>query len=758
MQGIDAVNLNPIWGASVSFYDFDQDGWDDLSFTLNNDSIKFYRNNNGSFEPQASFGGNTGDAKHICWFDMENDGDCDVIVTYYLNQSRLFRNDGNWNFTDITDSAGIPVDPIAKTFGVSCGDYDKDGFLDLYICNYNWMAGPGNWLLRNNGDGTFEELASDLGVDNSIFPSFQSTWMDYNNDTWPDIYVINDKEPENALFRNNGDGTFTDVSEESGSNIVADAMSNAICDYNNDGNLDIYITNGNSGNYLLSNNGDGTFSDLTEEAGLVVNALSWGTLWLDHDNDLDDDAFVLTTYIPIEYRNYFYQNEGDGTFTDVTTEVGLYNDTPLSFSNAKGDFNNDGFFDMGVANSGPQTCFLYQNDGGENNYLKLDLEGTISNRDAVGTWLRYYMMGQEFVEYTMCGENYMGQDSHAEILSMGSNTVMDSLSITWPSGLNEVYYNITSNQRITIVEGTNLSTSISIDGTTSICSGDSIILDAGEYTSFLWSDGDTSRYHPVFDSGSFSVEVMNEFGFTILSDTVYTTLIEPADFILSANHVSCNGENNASISIELIGESILESIVWNTGDTIPSIDSLFAGSYSFSFIDGNGCIVQSDVSIEEPDSLYINLDLTNASDIANGSCYVNINGGIPPYEINWSTGSQEDYIDELLSGDYSIVVSDSLSCSTYLEFYIDFIESVGELTNQQVVLLYPNPVQEFLKLDYSFSPQNWEMEIINSLGQFSISRRSLEKQVSISHLSEGQYVLRLLHMGKPYRTISFLKE
>ena len=143
-----------------------------------------------------------------------------------------------------------------------------------------------------------------------------------------------------------GDGTFTDVSEVTGTNIVVDAMSNAICDYDNNGYLDIYVTNSSTGNVLLKNNGDGTFTDATIEAGMSVFALSWGTTWVDHDNDLHDDAMVLTTYAPINHRNYFYENQGDGTFVDYTTEAGLYQDTPLSYSNAKGDFNNDGYFDL----------------------------------------------------------------------------------------------------------------------------------------------------------------------------------------------------------------------------------------------------------------------------------------------------------------------------------------------------------------------------------------------------------------------------
>ena len=172
-QGISAVNQNPIWGAGASFFDFDDDGWDDLSFPMKNDSLKFYRNNNGTFEVMPSFGPNTGDAKQICWFDMDNDGDRDVIITYYLAPTLLFRNEGNWQFTDVTELAGIPTHPIAKTFGASCADYDKGWiFGHLSFQTTIGLTDQRTGCCTNMGDGTFEEVAQVLGVDNGVDPSF----------------------------------------------------------------------------------------------------------------------------------------------------------------------------------------------------------------------------------------------------------------------------------------------------------------------------------------------------------------------------------------------------------------------------------------------------------------------------------------------------------------------------------------------------------------------------------------------------------
>lgn len=668
-QGITALNQNPVWGAGASFFDFDDDGWDDLSFPMKNDSIKFYRNNNGTFEAMPSFGPNVGDAKQVCWFDMDNDGDRDAIITYYLAPTLLFRNEGNWVFTDITVEAGIPTHPIAKTFGASCADYDKDGFLDIYLSNYNWITGPSNWLLHNMGDGTFEEVAQDLGVCNGEYPTFQSTWIDYNNDTWPDIYVINDKSPENAMYRNNGDGTFTDVSEETGTDIVVDAMSNAICDYDNNGYLDIYVTNSNTGNVLLKNNGDGTFSDATVDAGLSVFALCWGATWVDHDNDLNDDVMVLTTYAPINHRNYFYENQGDGTFVDYTLEAGLYQDTPLSYSNAKGDFNNDGYFDIAVANSQPDNCYLYENNGGTNNYLKLELEGVVSNRDAVGVWLRYYLEDTKYVEYTTCGENYMSQDSHSEILSMGSFSVIDSLFILWPSGQMEKLTNIEANQTLNILEGSTLQNTMLYDGPTSFCLGDSLVLDAGEFQSYEWANGDTTRYITVVESGQFSVDVTNEFGLVIHSDLVETTVFVPAELTQTVTDVLCNNQATGGIELSTEGGLMIDEITWSSGDTTSVLNELVAGEYIYFALDENGCQLHDTIAIEQPEALCSDETLTSATCYgdSDGSIEVEPCGGVPEYWLEW--GDLDPF--SLSAGSYSYTLSDENGCSSIFNFEID---------------------------------------------------------------------------------------
>ncbi len=814
-QGIDIVNSGPFFGAGVSFYDFDKDGWDDMTFCLKNQEMVFYKNNEGEFEELVSFFNPNKDVKSAVWVDYDNDGDADLMVCVMHSETKLFRNDGDWNFTDVSVEAGIPQVTNARTFGQSWGDYDKDGFLDVYICQVDQLPLESNWLLHNNGDGTFTDVAVDLGVDDAYHLTFQSVWFDYNQDTWPDLHIINEGVGgPNQLFENNGDGTFTNVSEASGTDIGIDAMSNSICDYDNDGDLDLYMTNNPNGNVLFSNNADGTFTDLAAAAGLLYNVFSWGALWIDFDNDLDDDLHVVNNSPAVSYVDAFYENNGDGTFTDIAGDLGLTIDHPVSYSNAKGDFNNDGFYDIALANSSPTTCFLYENDGGSNHYIKLGLEGTVSNRDAVGTWIITYIGTDKYVEYTLCGENYLSQDSQYEIISLGENLMADSIELKWPSGLIEKYYDIEADQTINYLEGSTLSYPIAYDGTLDFCYGDSIVLDAGPGLSYEWSTGDTTQFISVFESGEYSVDLVNLDEFPLSLDPV---IIEVYDTpILDTESIDNLCFGDASGSITLSGEGVLDivSLEWDTGDTTLSINSLTAGLYSYEVIDQNECLSSQTIEIFEPDSachsaivediscfgfndgsislqycggtppysavfdgdsllagdyiidiidengcsesliitvsepdvLTANLNLTDAIDVeATGSATIEISGGTEPYDISWSTGSDEDGIFELDSGDYNVEVTDSNGCTIFMEFTIDLIIGVEDILGNDKIEIYPNPVKETLTISLLQNNKDVQVEMYDLNGKLVLNQlmNGESTQVDCRGLEAGTYIIEL---------------
>ena len=229
-QNIDQVYVSGI-GGGVSFYDFDNDGWDDLTLaTAEGSTIQFYKNSAGNFVLQDAFVDHQGQAEHPLWVDFDNDGDNDLYVTTVDGTNKLYRNNGGMDFTDITETAGLPINEH-RSFGACWGDIDRDGWLDLYYGERKFPINSGineNRLFRNNADGTFTEITVESGAQDPDKIPFCSSFIDYNNDQWPDIYTTNDKGSINTLLKNNGDGTFADVGELANANLTMDGMGIAL--------------------------------------------------------------------------------------------------------------------------------------------------------------------------------------------------------------------------------------------------------------------------------------------------------------------------------------------------------------------------------------------------------------------------------------------------------------------------------------------------------------------------------------------------
>ena len=452
------------YGGGVSFADFDNDGWDDITYTSENGvDIYFLKNTNGDFN-FVSFSGisNTNKTKQVIWVDYDNDGDKDLFITALEGKNSFYINDGEMNFTDISSSIGIFQTDLF-TYGASFGDIDNDGDLDLFISNRSPV--DHNYLYRNDS-GTYVDITNSSGISLEGQLSFCSIFFDYDKDGLQDIYVSNDKEENiNRLYKNLGDGVFQDVSDFSNAGVDVSAMSTTLGDFNNDGWFDIYITNtpfsqisSIVGNVLLKNNGDGTFTNIATETGTSFDSLGWGSVFLDADNDGLLDLYVSSSLDGSAQflSSAFYHQQNDETFI-IPQDIGFSSDLRESYSNAIGDINNDGKPEIVVVND-TENNFLWQNNtSNQNNWLKVKLEGVISNRDGIGNTIEINVDGQSQYRYTLAGEGYLSQNSFYEFFGIGEAAEVDYVKVTWTAtGETETINNISSNQSIIIKEGSGI--------------------------------------------------------------------------------------------------------------------------------------------------------------------------------------------------------------------------------------------------------------------------------------------------------------
>ncbi|WP_208103851.1 FG-GAP-like repeat-containing protein [Flagellimonas ochracea] len=455
-------------GPGISFVDYDGDGWDDITIpSSSTKDFQFLKNTGGLFAVQdLPISSNGLQSRQVTWVDFDNDGDNDFFATSDLGRCWFYRNDGNNNFTDILESSNI-ASPSWAYWGVAWGDYDNDGYLDAFLmvrASVDLMEH--NLLYHNNGDGTFTDVTDSAGLHLTGKMTQSASFFDYDRDGFQDIILANDKDlVQNVLYKNNGDGTFQDVSILSNMDLEMDGMSTTISDYDNDGFLDVYITNiyppdlvtSVFGNAFMKNNGDGTFTNIAQSNGTRFDSFGWGAVFLDSENDGDLDLFVNGHLDGTDDRisSAYYENDGNGDYF-VPESNGFEDDMASSYGNAIGDIQNDGLPDLVVVNLNDEPLDVWRNKSvTQNNWLKIKLVGTDSNRMGIGSYIKIGIGGQTFYRYTLCGEGYIGQNSSYEFVGLGSATSVDYVEVTWLSGIVDLIENIDANQAITITEGSN---------------------------------------------------------------------------------------------------------------------------------------------------------------------------------------------------------------------------------------------------------------------------------------------------------------
>ena len=495
------------FGPGVCVADFDGDGWQDIYFVNGRDLYNrgiparnaLYRNNrDGTFTDVTDKAGvpGTGYGLGCVWGDYDNDGFPDLFVTQY-GRNVLYHNNGDGTFTDVTDKAGVAGLDFGTLFhsGATFFDYDRDGKLDLYVGGYVALepngkrycdlggvksscppqayGGSPDILYHNNGDGTFTNVTKAAKIYQPEGKNLSVGAADYDNDGWPDLFVANDGLYA-YLYHNEHNGTFTEVGLPAGMAVAGQgqimaAMCISLGDYDNDGWLDLYISDfQKSSDHLWHNSGKGYFDEVSGPAGITVptrEVLSFGGGFFDYDNDGWLDLFIANGHVypeveqatpEVHYKqiNTLFHNEGNGKFVETTKHAGPGLQKPyVGRGVAFADFDNDGFMDLVVANNGDPPLLLHNSGKNGNHFLNFKLVGVKSNRDAMGTRVRVVAAGMSQIREIAGGGSYLSQSDLRANFGLGKATRAETVEVQWPSGQHQVFRNLEADKFYLIEEG-----------------------------------------------------------------------------------------------------------------------------------------------------------------------------------------------------------------------------------------------------------------------------------------------------------------
>lgn len=463
-RGINYFVVEGDWlsgfGCGVAFADLDNDGDPDVILTGRADGrIGIYENDGTGIFADRTLDTDIilpSTVSGVVAGDYDGDGLLDLYITNWSGPNLLLRNLGSLQFSDVASAAGVADDGAGQ--GAIFGDYDLDGWLDIYLPNRTYPLGsmdvPPNRLYHNLGNGTFEEVAAAHGVDDRG-ASFQAAFVDYDLDGDPDLYVTNDKGTKdfpNRLWKNVA-GTFVEVTTESATGVIGDFMGLTIGDFDQNGFPDLYTTNVPTGNALLLNAGDGTFVESAGVAGVLAYASGWGTHFLDYDNDGDEDLYVVNNIAP----DMLFEFTGVFPAIDIAAVVGLADAGSSAFCSAVADIDGDGDLDILLQNLLEGIRLFVNNANDEGNparhWLKVKLVGLGGNRFAVGARVTIDIQGVLQSRQVLAGVSYKSSSSLLPHFGLGTANQVDSVTVTWPGGTTTIVENVAANQTLSIFQG-----------------------------------------------------------------------------------------------------------------------------------------------------------------------------------------------------------------------------------------------------------------------------------------------------------------
>lgn len=440
------------FGTGVAFADLNNNGFPDLIVTgaLGGAVGVFENDGTGNFIDRTGTVGIApiSSASGVVAADYDGDGYLDLYFSNWFATSRLYRNNGDFTFTDVSVAAGVDV--LGPGQGASWGDFDNDGWLDMYVTMRTGTFGSTvqNRLYRNQGDGTFVDVAAAVGVLDPGAPSLLLTWFDYNRNGWADIYLGNDKGSaeawQNRLWENVG-GTFVDVSAASGTGADVDCMGIAVGDFNHNGFQDLYVTNLPVGNKLFINQGDGTFSEETAAAGVEAFRFGWGTLFFDFDNDTHLDIYICNA----SGGNQLYHGGPVWPLSEVAVPMGVEG-SDNSYCVAAADVTGNGALDLLVSSRFQPIRLFINNEGASRRWVKFNVVGRGANTFGVGANVEVVAGGVTQLREVFAGHNYKSSNEMTLHFGMDAALMIDEINIMWPGGTTRTIQNMPTNQTWTL--------------------------------------------------------------------------------------------------------------------------------------------------------------------------------------------------------------------------------------------------------------------------------------------------------------------
>ncbi len=767
-----SVTPSSNFSSGIAIHDINADGFDDIAVAENMHGISIWLSNGTGFSWLASIE-LVQDIKQICFVDADNDADLELFACAYGGGIYLYDSNDlvNWNLIQntFTEYWGFH-------YGASWADYDRDGDLDVFVCQYVdflYSQGMPNLFFENLGDYNFIERSNDLGLSQVTNNSFQSVWFDFNHDGWVDLYVINDHDVPNLFYRNVHGEYFVESAQDIGADVSMFCMSNSISDFDNDGDWNIFMTDDNDP-VLLDLSEDMVYSNIADSMGFESLSNGWGALWIDVDYDGDEDLHIAQGWVDAPEENLFYFNEEAGF-----TEFNQFDSVAYSsFINAKGDFNNDGRWDLVIRNEYPSLLQIGMGvPSSSSNWLKINLEGLHANSFGVGAVVRVYAGGivQQFINH--CGENYIAQNSSSTIVGLNNWNLIDSVSVIWPNSAMEKWYGLEVNQTYNLLEGSSIQND-TLFINVSICQENS----SYNLPETWYSDANQSDSIVTINFGTNDFEIFNPWGWSrpcrihavqvpqsvlelekvwICDMQMYVTnwvseeplelvgLNYPSDTLPSGiypvqwmNNGGCWQEEQVELAsitfpqLQLLlpdticsQDSVLFEYNWEGGylplwvNDIP--DVIVPGDYEVSYADSMGCVHTSGFSVESWDTFSITHEVEMVGNLANVE--LDIQGGYPPYEVvmngtiltdwNWTSD---------VAGEFVLEVTDGHGCHVYETI------TIADWVNIDHV----NP-------DLFRENGDWEVQIYDCSGKRVFNGRTMDFLRSSSQtIPSGLYIIR----------------